>query len=209
MMKKRHVFMLLLIISLFWLARSHLEQSLGEDAFRAIGLSPWSEGTQGLHIPNIIGLMMLFVGFIGVVNGYRPIYPKIFSRLLIGVILFFAVTPWVTEKTMCLIHYNSNDTASIQVMSKDQRTYIERNEAGDVTIPSQEFTIFNYGQATRMKVLPLTNDPIWRDATFDSFEIQMEPHSQATYNTTFQGRHTERAAYSQYSPIEFQVIEGE
>jgi len=205
-MKKRHVFLLLLMISLIWLARSHLNQSLGEVAFRAIGLSPWSEGTQGLHIPNIIGLIMLVISFIGVVNGYRSIYPKIVSRLLIGIILLFSVIPWVTENTMYLIHYNGKDTGSIQVVPKDRRAYFVRNEAGDVTISSQEFRLYNYGQATRMKVVPLTHDPEWRDATFDPFELQMEPHSQATFNTAFKGRHTKGAEYSHDSLIDIQVI---
>ncbi|MFD0620269.1 hypothetical protein ACFQZR_22625 [Paenibacillus sp. GCM10027629] len=208
-MKKRHVFLLLLMISLIWLARSHLNQSLGEVAFRAIGLSPWSEGTQGLHIPNIIGLIMLVISFMGVVNGYRPIYPKIVSRLLIGVILLFAVIPWVTENTMYLIHYNAKGTGSIQVAPKDPRAYIERNEAGELIIRSQDYKIYNYGRATRMKVVPIPQDLEWRDVTFDPFELQLEPHSQMNVSMTFKGRHTKGAEYSQDSLIDIQVIAAE
>ncbi|WP_152394624.1 hypothetical protein [Paenibacillus guangzhouensis] len=205
-MKKRHVFLFLLIISIIWLARDHLNQSFGELTFRAFGMSPWSEGTQGLHIPNSIGLMVLLIGFIGVVNSYRTIYPKIFSRLLIGVILLFAAIPWVTEHVMYLAHYNAKDTGTIQVVTKDRRAYIERNEAGDVTIRSQEFKIYNYGQATRMKVIPLTHDTEWREVTFDPFELQVEPHTQATFDTTFKGTDVKGAAYSHDSLIDIQVI---
>jgi hypothetical protein len=54
-------------------------------------------------------------GIVGSVKYFRPQYPKILSRIVLGCAAFFIVFPIVTEGVMFLVKRNSNGNDSIDL----------------------------------------------------------------------------------------------
>lgn len=147
------------------MAHDHLGMSLGERMLRSMGISPWIEGDGvGLNLPPVIGLLLLITGIAGTERSYRHIYPKILSRLLIGCFVVILISPFVTEKTMFLINYNTSGFASLDYDSKESHcTYHSQEMQVEARCT---LVIYNYGKEQDIKVKPVISS---------ATEIELEP----------------------------------
>lgn len=147
------------------MAHDHLGMSFGERIFRAMGISPWTEkGDWGFNLPTILGLLLLITGIAGTERSYRHIYPKILSRLLIGCFVVILIFPFVTEKMMGLIKYNTSGTTSLDYDSKESHcTYYSQEMQVEARCT---LVIYNYGKEQDIKVKPVLSS---------ATEIQLEP----------------------------------
>lgn len=82
-MKKKTIFIAAIVSGLLLITNTHLQHPLGDSLFNLVGLSPWTKANQnGLHLPVILGLVILLIGIAGTVRLYRPRYPKVQSRVI-------------------------------------------------------------------------------------------------------------------------------
>lgn len=185
MLKKDKLYVLLIVIALFLLALDHLDSSLGDRIFTAMGISPWTgENQTGLHLSVCLGYIVLFIGIGGAVRIYRPQYPKILSRIIIGCIVFVICYPLVTERVMFVLKNNSDSITSIDYSKKNSECNI-RTEGNQVKAVCS-LTLFNYGNVKEVKVKPILmyNSS---EISFESSVIHLSPHYKDDVEIDFHG----------------------
>ncbi|MFC7679203.1 hypothetical protein [Paenibacillus sp. GCM10028914] len=184
-LKSKIIFISAAILGLMLLPINHLGNSLGDDLFRWIGVSPWTkENNNGLHLPVVIGFILLIFGSIGVANIYKPRYPKISSRLLIGYIVFIYIFPFLTEQIFFLTKFNSSGISSVAFSKKDSEcNYSPENEQVKAVCT---LNIYNYGKQKSVTIRPIIN-PMYSQVEFKPKEVSLTPRSQRIVNVVFYG----------------------
>ncbi|SDX06188.1 hypothetical protein SAMN05518855_1008111 [Paenibacillus sp. CF384] len=146
MRRKEFPFFVLILIGLLLISKSHLGYSFGDSIFRAIGLAPWTnaEYESGVHFPVIVGLIVILVGYLGAVKFYQVRFPKVRSRIILSCIAFVFLFPFLTEKAMILLKYNSVSVSSV-AFSRNNSHCNYRSEEAKV-IANCSVTLLNYGK---------------------------------------------------------------
>lgn len=177
------------IIGLVLLPVNHLGNSVGDDLFRWIGISPWTKGDRyGAHLPVILGFVLLIFGTIGVVNIYRPRYPKIMSRLMLGYIAIMLVFPFVTEQLFFLTKFNSTSISSVAYSKKESQC--NYSTEGKQVKAVCKLNIYNYGKLEQATIRPIMNG--WSVPTeFKPKVVTLRPQSQTFLNEVFYGEQVE------------------
>lgn len=183
-MKKGFYYVAAIFIALLLLAYHHLRYSLGDSIFNAVGLSPWTKSNNtGFHLPAIIGIVLLLVGVSGTVKYYKPKYPKILRRIIIGCCVFFIVTPYISEGTMYLLKHNSNGIDSIDVADLKCRY---KTDEGNSVIADCSFELYNYGRAEKISLKPVLNQD-YVEFEFQSNTLSLDTHSKLNMSMRFNG----------------------
>ncbi|SMF92447.1 hypothetical protein SAMN05661091_5828 [Paenibacillus uliginis N3/975] len=160
--------------------------SFGDDLFRWIGISPWTDGkSRGLHLPVLFGFLLLIFGVVGASRIYQSRYPKIMSRLIIGCVAFIMIFPFITENLFFLTKFNSTGVSSVAFSKKDSQCNYE-TEDKTVKIKCQ-LNLYNYGKEHSITIRPLLDDG------FMQFEIEPQtislvPHNQSNRSMVFYGK---------------------
>ncbi|MDQ0088740.1 hypothetical protein J2T12_002150 [Paenibacillus anaericanus] len=183
-MKKGYFYIAAILVALLLLPFHHLGYSLGDSIFKAVGLSPWSKiNNTGFHLPAIIGILLLIVGTSGTVKFYKPKYPKILRRIIIGCCVFFIVVPYVSEGTMYLLKHNSNEIDSIDVADLKCRY---KTDEGNSVIADCTFELYNYGKAEKISLKPVLNNE-FKQFEFQSNTLSLDSHSKLNMSMQFNG----------------------
>ncbi|UNK18646.1 hypothetical protein MNQ98_00940 [Paenibacillus sp. N3/727] len=175
------------VLGLLLLSFHHLGYSLGDDLFRWIGISPWTDGkSRGLHLPVLFGFLLLIFGVVGVSRIYQSRYPKIMSRLIIGCVAFIMIFPFITENLFFLTKFNSTGVSSVAFSKKDSQCNYRMEEDRTVKIECQ-LNLYNYGKEQMITIRPLLDDE------FMQFEIEpqaisLTPHTQSNQSVDFYGK---------------------
>ncbi|MCR2804624.1 hypothetical protein [Paenibacillus soyae] len=197
MFRKEALFFLLILIGLLLISNSHLGYSFGDSVFRAIGISPWTQGDDsGLHISVIAGFLALAAGYMGAVKFYQARFPKIRSRIILSCIAFVLLFPIVTENAMILRHYHSYSFSSVAFSEKNSQCSYQ-SEGASVKA-NCTLTLINYGQE---KVLTIRPYPIQSPMKLklDPILITLPAHQKLSISTDFDGRLLEEASLSGWS----------
>lgn len=174
------------VLGLLLLSNHHLGYAFGDDLFRWIGIPPWTDGkSTGLHLPVVLALLLLIFGVVGVSRVYRPRYPKIMSRLIIGCIVFIMIFPFITENLLFLTKYNSTGVSSVAFSKKDSQC---KYETEDKTVEIEcQLNLYNYGKEHSITIRPLLDDGVMQ------FEIEPQtiflvPRAQSNQSWVFYGK---------------------
>lgn len=205
-LKIKIVFISAAIVGIILLPVHHLGNSVGDDLFHLMGISPWTDrGKYGLHLPVILGFTLLFIGCIGVSKLYRSRYPKIGSRLLIGIIAYFLVFPYITEQMSFLTKFNSTGISSVAYSKKDSSCNFTAE--GKQVKAVCKLNIYNYGKLEQVTIRPIVND--WSNPTeFEPKVATLHPRSQTFLNEVFYGEQVEdtsRQSWGSGIGLEIQV----
>jgi hypothetical protein len=203
---KGYLYIGAVIVAMLLLSRyHHLDESVGDSLFRAVGLSPWTgSNNTGLHIPVIIGIPLLLVGIFGAVSVYRGRYPKIGSFLAISCIVFALVFGAIAEKTMFLVKRNALDAASVNIANSNCQFSSEQDEL----LLTCTFTVYNYGKVEKIQLAPIIPDWIKEDRFPDvsSAELDLRKRSKGTYTIQFTSALKSNSSFSGgISDIPFEV----
>lgn len=175
-----------IIVGLLFVSYHHLGYSFGDDLFRWAGLSPWTQRDRyGLHLPVIAGLILLTVGILWVSRIYRPRYPKILGRVLIGCVAWIVVFPFVTEHVMYLVKFNSSGISSVSYSKKDSKC--DYRTENDVILAQCQIHIYSYGNERQVAVRPLNLDIGDEMVNFEPKVIAVRPRDKVKVNETFEG----------------------
>ncbi|WP_054954740.1 hypothetical protein [Paenibacillus dakarensis] len=180
---KRIFYISAAVLGLILLPVHHLGDSVGDDLFRWIGISPWSNwGTYGFHLPVLMGLLLLTIGCIGVWKIYSPRYRKIGSYLLIGCIVFIYIFPFMSKQFFFLTKYNSTDISSVAYSKKNSKcTYT----AEDKKVKAEcKLNIYNYGKLEQVTLRPIINQEMLQ-ANLEPKVVIVPPRSQTFVNEIF------------------------
>ncbi|MBU5350011.1 hypothetical protein KQI80_29640 [Paenibacillus lautus] len=175
-----------IIVGLLFISNQHLGYSFGDDLFRWAGISPWTkEGNYGLHLPVITGLILLMVGILRVVRMYRPRYPKIMSRVMIGCVAWIVIFPFISEFVMYVVNYNSSGISSVAYIKKDSKCdYRTENEA---ILARCQIQIYSYGTEQQVTVRPLSLDIGGKMVDFEPKVVTVRPRGVVQVEETFEG----------------------
>lgn len=168
------------------ISQTHMKESFGDQIFEAIGISPWTESNQnGLHLPVILGILLMIIGVAGSQRTLRGRHPKISRTVLIGCIAFFFIFPFMTQGVMFAAKYNAAGAASVQVT--DAKCNFASNE-NKVTADCS-FKIFNYGKAEEVVIKPIlpTNWNRNVDIDFGAITVTLDRHSKQNMTVRFNG----------------------
>ncbi|WP_217595558.1 hypothetical protein [Cohnella sp. GbtcB17] len=182
----------MVVFSLIFLTKLHLDYSLGDRLFEVLGVSPWTSKEQsGLHITALLGFVLLIIGVVGTVRHYRSKYPKILSRIIIGCFAFTFIYPILIEKIMFLAKHNASGINSIDV--KDGRCNFQTVET--VVKANCTFTFYNYGKEKSIVVKPImkNNDA---DIEIEERTVSISPHSRVNLGTQFEGKQRNGTGFS-------------
>ncbi|WP_367398365.1 hypothetical protein [Paenibacillus lautus] len=173
-------------MGLLFISNQHLGYSFGDDLFRWAGISPWTkEGNYGLHLPVITGLILLMVGILRVVRMYRPRYPKIMSRVMIGCVAWIVIFPFISEFVMYVVNYNSSGISSVAYIKKDSKCdYRTENEA---ILARCQIQIYSYGTEQQVTVRPLSLDIGGKMVDFEPKVVTVRPRGVVQVEETFEG----------------------
>nr|WP_253300918.1 hypothetical protein [Paenibacillus lautus] len=171
---------------MLFISNQHLGYSFGDDLFRWAGISPWTkEGNYGLHLPVITGLILLMVGILRVVRMYRPRYPKIMSRVMIGCVAWIVIFPFISEFVMYVVNYNSSGISSVAYIKKDSKCdYRTENEA---ILARCQIQIYSYGTEQQVTVRPLSLDIGGKMVDFEPKVVTVRPRGVVQVEETFEG----------------------
>ncbi len=187
-MRRETYFPIAIILALFILTGNHVGRSLGDYIFEQLGISPWSEGERlGLHRPVLIGLPLLFIGIIGTVKYYKPRYPRIVSRIVIGYLLFIILYPLAAEKATMLLLYNATGFRYIDYAKEQSHCSFHTEE--DKAIANCSFTIYNYGKVDEITIKPLLSDEY--GIRFEAKTLPIRKHEKNNLGTWFEGTQNE------------------
>lgn len=173
-------------MGLLFISNQHLGYSFGDDLFRWAGVSPWTkEGKYGFHLPVITGLILLMVGILWVVRMYRPRYPKIMSRVMIGCVAWIVIFPFISEFVMYVVNYNSSGISSVAYTKKDSKCdYRTENEA---ILARCQIQIYSYGTEQQVTVRPLSLDIGGKMVDFEPKVVTVRPRGVVQVEETFEG----------------------
>lgn len=182
-MGKKVLFIVMFVVGLLLIVNDHLRYTPGDYLFQWIGVSPWTKGQNlGVHLPVVIGLLLLLIGGIGTVKVYRHKYPKIRSRLIISCIVFIILFPIATEQWMFLVHRNSTGVGSVDILVKESQCQIKTNE--NVVRAQCSIPVFNYGNEVQLTLRPVFDSDL---IVLEEVTIPIEPHSSPTLGLEFHG----------------------
>lgn len=184
-MKKGLLYITVLFVGVLLLVRTHLHVSLGDNIFRAIGISPWFGKNTRIHLPVILGFILLLIGMIGTVNIYKPKYPKILSRIIIGCIAFMLIFPPASEKVMFVLKHNSSGVQSIDYLVENSECHIQTGDRAATAKCS--FTFYNYGSENSVTIQPVLEDH-FEDLDFEANTVSIIPHSKVGLTAEFNAR---------------------
>ncbi|MGG3281277.1 hypothetical protein [Paenibacillus solani] len=175
-----------IIVGLLFISNQHLGYSLGDDLFRWAGISPWTKGgNYGFHVPVIAGLVLLVTGVLWVSRIYRPLYPKIMSRVLLACVAWIIIFPFVSESFMYVVNFNSSGITSVAYSSKDSRCdYHTENEA---TLARCQIQIYSYGTEREVALRPISIEVGGKKIDFQSKVVTVRPRGQVQIDETFEG----------------------
>jgi len=185
--RKSIFFVVILLLGLLMISKNHLDKSLGDYLFKLIGLFPWTDTDEtGLHLSAFLGFVLLLFGVSGTVRTYRPRFPKILSRLIIGCIAVVLIFPTVSEKTMFLLKHNSKGIDSLDFSIKDSKCNIQTVES--IVKTNCSFTIYNYGTEDEVLIKPILKDR-FSDIEIDVKEhvVNIAPHRKHLFSIQFDG----------------------
>lgn len=185
-MKKRTqlltaIFLLTLTAGMAWTYPNNVP--LGELAFRAVGLSPWSKDTSGLYFPGILFTLIFLAGLVLMNKALRQ------RRLLItiGLLLFIPMIPQTVASG-----YQSVFAEGIYTLElRNGNSCAYRADQGDVS-GSCSFTFKNYGNSEvsfKVSVKDLPSSPASVVADLDVIGNQLltiGPREQKTFSVPFQ-----------------------
>lgn len=133
----------------------------------------------------ILGLLLTIIGISGTASIYRPRYPKIMSRLIIGSIAFVWVFPFLSEGVLFLVKMNSTGISSVAFSKKDNEcTY--RMEEQSVEMRCQ-LKIYNYGKEQTAAIRPLFDEEMF-PIEIEPSMVLLEPHSGNRLFLDFRGK---------------------
>ncbi|MBX4151576.1 hypothetical protein K1X09_30145 [Paenibacillus lautus] len=175
-----------IIMGLLFISNQHLGYSFGDDLFRWAGISPWTkQGNLGLHLPVIAGLILLTIGVLWVTSIYRPHYPKIMSRVMIGCVAWIVIFPFISEFVMYVVNYNSSGISSVAYTKKDSKCdYRTENEA---ILARCQIQIYSYGTEQQVTVRPLSLDIGGKMVDFEPKVVTVRPRGVVQVEETFEG----------------------
>jgi hypothetical protein len=175
-----------IILGLLFISNQHLGYSFGDDLFRWAGISPWTkQGNLGFHLPVIAGLILLTIGILRVTSIYRPLYPKIMSRVMIGCVAWIVVFPFVSESVMFVANFNSSGISSVAYTKKDSKCdYRTENEA---ILARCQIQIYSYGTERQVTVRPLSIDIGGKAIDFEPKVVTVRPRGRIEIRETFEG----------------------
>ncbi|BBH20422.1 hypothetical protein Back11_17670 [Paenibacillus baekrokdamisoli] len=183
---KNILYVVILLLGLLMISDNHLDNSFGDYLFKFIGLSPWTDKDEtGLHLPALLGFSLLIFGVSCTVRTYRPRFPKILSRVIIGCIAFILICPIVSEKTMFLLKHNSKGINSLDFSMKDSKCNFQTVES-DVKA-NCSFTIYNYGIEEEVLIKPILKDKYPDIENFEEHVVNIAPHRKHTFSVQFDG----------------------
>lgn len=173
-------------MGLLFISNQHLGYSFGDDLFRWAGISPWTkQGNLGLHLPVIAGLILLTIGVLWVTSIYRPHYPKIMSRVMIGCVAWIVIFPFISEFVMYVVNYNSSGISSVAYIKKDSKCdYRTENEA---ILARCQIQIYSYGTEQQVTVRPLSLDIGGKMVDFEPKAVTVRPRGVVQVEETFEG----------------------
>ncbi|ACX62475.1 hypothetical protein MHI43_00940 [Paenibacillus sp. FSL H8-0457] len=175
-----------IILGLLFISNQHLGYSFGDDLFRWAGISPWTkQGNYGLHLPVIAGLILLTIGILRVTSIYRPLYPKIMSRVMIGCIAWIVVFPFVSESVMFVANFNSSGISTVAYSKKDSNC--EYRTENEVILARCQIQIYSYGTERQVTVRPLSVDVGGRVIDFEPKVVPVRPRGRIEIRETFDG----------------------
>lgn len=175
-----------IILGLLFISNQHLGYSFGDDLFRWAGISPWTkQGNYGLHQPVIAGLILLTIGILRVTSIYRPLYPKIMSRVMIGCIAWIVVFPFVSESVMFVANFNSSGISTVAYSKKDSNC--EYRTENEVILARCQIQIYSYGTERQVTVRPLSVDVGGRVIDFEPKVVPVRPRGRIEIRETFDG----------------------
>ncbi|EGG31557.1 hypothetical protein [Paenibacillus sp. HGF5] len=175
-----------IILGLFFISNQHLGYSFGDDLFRWAGIPPWTkQGNYGLHLPVIAGLILLTIGILRVTSIYRPLYPKIMSRVMIGCVAWIVVFPFVSESVMFVANFNSSGISTVAYSKKDSNC--EYRTENEVILARCQIQIYSYGTERQVTVRPLSVDVGGRVIDFESKVVAVRPRGKVQVHESFEG----------------------
>ncbi|WP_145040419.1 hypothetical protein [Paenibacillus sp. Y412MC10] len=175
-----------IILGLLFISNQHLGYSFGDDLFRWAGISPWTkQGNYGLHLPVIAGLILLTIGILRVTSIYRPLYPKIMSRIMIGCVAWIVVFPFVSESVMFVANFNSSGISTVAYSKKDSNC--EYRTENEVILARCQIQIYSYGTERQVTVRPLSVDVGGRVIDFEPKVVPVRPRGRIEIRETFDG----------------------
>lgn len=196
-LKHKIIFISAVVLGLLLISVHHLGYSFGDDIFRWLGIPPWTrKNNMGLHLSTILGLLLSIIGIIGTASIYRPRYPKIMSRLIIGCIAFIMIFPFITEKLFSLTYFNSTGTSSVVYSKKDSQC--NYSDEGKKVKAVCKLNIYNYGKLDNVSIRPIVEQmPLKTE--FEYKEIPLIPRTQRLVNEVFYGDLKEVTDFSGWS----------
>ncbi|MFB9277629.1 hypothetical protein [Cohnella cellulosilytica] len=184
-MKKESIFVFAILLALFFVTNNHLHSSFGDLVFEFFGISPWSkENHNGVHLPVVLGIILLIIGIIGTVKYYSPRHPKIRSRIFIFCVAFILLYPVATEKALFLLRHNSSGIRSIDILTEESRCSIRTVD--DTVRANCSLTIFNYGNEEQLTIRPILLDAS-PDIVFEERTVSIIPHTKIGVGTELDG----------------------
>ncbi|AWP30170.1 hypothetical protein B9D94_27705 [Paenibacillus sp. Cedars] len=185
-LKSRILSISAIIVGLLFISNHHLGYSFGDDLFRWAGIPPWTQqGVYGFHLPVIAGLILLMVGIPWVSRMYRPRYPKIMGRVLIGCVAWIVLFPFVSEQVMYLVKYNASGISSVSYSKKDSKCdYRTRNET---ILADCQIHIYSYGNESQVAVRPLSSEIGGKMVEFERKVVAVRPRDKTKVSETFEG----------------------
>jgi len=175
-----------IIVGLLFVSNQHLGYSFGDDLFRWAGISPWTKnGNYGLHLPAVAGLALLIIGVLWLTRIYRPLYPKIMSRVLLACVAWLIIFPFVSKSVMYVVNFNSSGITTVDYSRKDGKCeYYTENEA---VMARCQIQIYSYGTERQVSLRPLGIEVGGKMIDFEPKVVTVRPRGQMQIDETFEG----------------------
>lgn len=191
--RKLIIYSAFFIGSLIFLAIDHRGVSTGDYLFRALGLSPWSDGrnNQGLHYSVVIGIVLLLISGQLLIHHLRTKYDRVGLKIVVFSFIFFILFPVASRWLFVVGNLNSSGLSALDYSSKDYNCSFRYSE--DEALYVCTIKLFNYGkQQELVEIKPYFDDPhsaIIAEASpkIEYKTIVIPPRSDSTYTLFFDG----------------------
>lgn len=209
--RKALILIMLFFLGLLLIAQDHRGIQIGEQLFRAIGISPSIKITSStLHFSNVISMLLVVISGIYLVRHLRLKYKHVAVKVIISAIIVPLVFPTLSYWFMLATHINKTGLTALDYSQKESSCGIQSNDKA-ITY-NCKLTIINYGsQDEQVLVRPLLD-------TFDHFEkveiqeqqISIPPRSRGYYRITFTSlpTNTKWGGHSEQVGVAF-IMDGE
>lgn len=141
--KKLIAYVCLFIFSLLFFSVDHRGVLFGEYLFRLVGISPWSNGDQGLYFPSVFGLIMIYVSVNLLHKQLKLKYKKIKRKMLLFGIAFLLCFPILTRSIMVVANINHSGLTVLDYSKKDYECSYSSYE--ELFSAQCTVKLFNYG----------------------------------------------------------------